>query len=121
MRDGLNDVNHALRELVRLQLAGELAPDEAWRERRQMLASVEESWAALAGAEAVAPAPVADDAVQPPVPASERPALAARLSGWLAALPRRLAPGQGGGAGTLSMAGLLLALAVLTFLYVGSL
>lgn len=40
----LHDVNFALQELVRLQLAGELAAEEAWRERQQLLDAVEASW-----------------------------------------------------------------------------
>ena len=41
----LDDVNFALQELVRLQLAGELAAEEAWRERQQLLDAVEANWA----------------------------------------------------------------------------
>ncbi|MEO6698377.1 MAG: hypothetical protein ABIR53_02515 [Paraperlucidibaca sp.] len=41
----LDDVNFALRELVRLQLAGELATEDAWRERQQLLGAVEANWA----------------------------------------------------------------------------
>lgn len=43
-RDDLKDVNAALRELVRLQLAGELPAHAAWQTRRQMLDSVEGAW-----------------------------------------------------------------------------
>lgn len=43
-RDDLKEVNAALRELVRLQLAGELSPHDAWQTRRQMLDSVEAAW-----------------------------------------------------------------------------
>ncbi len=43
-RDDLSEVNAALRELVRLQLAGELPAQEAWHTRRQMLNSVEAAW-----------------------------------------------------------------------------
>ncbi|MES3039962.1 MAG: hypothetical protein V4730_02255 [Pseudomonadota bacterium] len=43
-RDDLKEVNAALRELVRLQLAGELPAQEAWQTRRQMLDSVEVAW-----------------------------------------------------------------------------
>ena len=43
-RDDLKEVNAALRELVRLQLARELSAQEAWQARRQMLDSVEEAW-----------------------------------------------------------------------------
>lgn len=46
-RDDLKEVNAALRELVRLQLAGELPAQEAWRARRQMLDSVEDAWSDL--------------------------------------------------------------------------
>ena len=45
--DDLKEVNAALRELVRLQLAGELSAQEAWQTRRQMLDSVETAWHAL--------------------------------------------------------------------------
>lgn len=40
----LDDINFALRELVRLQLAGEIAPEVAWRERQQLLDAVEAQW-----------------------------------------------------------------------------
>lgn len=40
----LDDVNFALQELVRLQLAGDLAAEEAWRERQQLLDAVEANW-----------------------------------------------------------------------------
>lgn len=40
----LDDVNFALRELVRLQLAGELSTEDAWRERQQLLDAVEANW-----------------------------------------------------------------------------
>lgn len=43
-RDDLKEVNAALRELVRLQLAGELSPHDAWQTRRLMLDSVEAAW-----------------------------------------------------------------------------
>lgn len=43
-REDLKEVNAALRELVRLQLAGELSPHDAWLARREMLASVEAAW-----------------------------------------------------------------------------
>lgn len=43
-RDDLKEVNAALRELVRLQLARELPAQEAWQARRQMLDSVEAAW-----------------------------------------------------------------------------
>lgn len=43
-REDLKEVNAALRELVRLQLAGELPAQEAWQARRQMLDSVEAAW-----------------------------------------------------------------------------
>lgn len=43
-RDDLKEVNAALRELVRLQLAGELPAPAAWQTRRQMLDSVEAVW-----------------------------------------------------------------------------
>jgi len=43
-RDDLKEVNAALLQLVRLQLAGELSGHEAWQARRQMLDSVEEAW-----------------------------------------------------------------------------
>lgn len=43
-RDDLKEVNAALRELVRLQLAGELPAQVAWQTRRQMLDSVEAAW-----------------------------------------------------------------------------
>lgn len=43
-RDDLKEVNAALRELVRLQLAGELPAQTAWQTRRQMLDSVEAAW-----------------------------------------------------------------------------
>lgn len=40
----LDDVNFALQELVRLQLAGELAAEDGWRERQQLLDAVEANW-----------------------------------------------------------------------------
>lgn len=46
-RDDLKEVNAALRELVRLQLAGELPAQTAWQTRRQMLDSVEDAWSDL--------------------------------------------------------------------------
>ena len=43
-REDLSEVNAALRELVRLQLAGELEASAAWQARRDMLSSVEAAW-----------------------------------------------------------------------------
>ena len=43
-RDDLKEINSALRELVRLQLAGELPAQDVWQTRRQMLDSVEAAW-----------------------------------------------------------------------------
>ena len=43
-RDDLCEVNAALRELVRLQLAGELDASTAWQTRHDMLSSVEAAW-----------------------------------------------------------------------------
>lgn len=43
-RDDLCEVNAALLELVRLQLAGELDAATAWSTRRDMLSSVEAAW-----------------------------------------------------------------------------
>lgn len=40
----LDAINFALRELVRLQLAGELSAQDAWRERQQLLDAVEANW-----------------------------------------------------------------------------
>lgn len=47
LKEDLKEVNAALRELVRLQLAGELSPQEAWQARRDMLDSVEMAWQGL--------------------------------------------------------------------------
>jgi len=43
-RDDLCEVNAALKELARLQLAGEIDATEAWQARRDMLQSVEAAW-----------------------------------------------------------------------------
>ncbi|MBQ0713763.1 MAG: hypothetical protein KBT61_03655 [Paraperlucidibaca sp.] len=61
----LDDVNFALQELVRLQLSGELAAEEAWRERQQLLDAVEANWddvpEQLAQTNSAADAPTASD------------------------------------------------------------
>ncbi len=43
-RDDLQLVNHALRELTRLQLEEGMDAQVAWQERRAMLQAVEENW-----------------------------------------------------------------------------
>ncbi len=101
--DDLQLVNHALRELVRLQLTGELEAEVAWRERRQMLASVESAWDVLVedadGSEAMPEAaPPAD-----PAPVRQRFGMAT-IRSW-----------------RLSLWALLLVFALATFVYVGSL
>lgn len=104
--DDLQLVNHALRELVRLQLSGELEAEVAWRERRQMLESVEAAWDVLVE-NAAAPVVTEADATElaPPVAAPARkPISMAAIRSW-----------------RLPLWALLLVFALATFLYVGSL
>lgn len=64
----LDDINFALRELVRLQLAGEIAADAAWRERQQLLDAVEAYWDEVpeqAATISAAPDTVADEPSRP--------------------------------------------------------
>lgn len=73
--DDLKEVNAALRELVRLQLAGELSAQEAWQTRRQMLDSVEAAWHALSQdltPEALASKQVLKTPVQPRLSVRQR-------------------------------------------------
>lgn len=122
-RFDLAAVNHALRELSRLQLEGELDAETAWRERRDILLGVEGEWEALAALErplAEAPAAMlADDAgAQPPVavpvarptPGQRARVMAARAWHWLLRRSWRM-----------PLWIMLLMLALLTFSYVGSL
>lgn len=108
--DDLQMVNHALRELARLQLSGELSADVAWRERRQMLEAVEAAWGELPEAADTGETtlPVVDAVVaEAPVAVPVLPPTASRRA--LNQLWR------------LPLWALLLTLAVLTFLYVSSL
>lgn len=101
--DDLQAVNHALRELVRLQLADELEADVAWRERRQMLEAVEQSWDVL------------DEDVSAVSPAGMSEAPGAPLaSGWRERLSQAVS-------WRLSLSALLLLCALATFFYVSSL
>jgi len=114
-RDDLKVVNHALRELVRLQLAGELAPDVAWRERRQMLESVEAAWDGLAedvGAVARQDEPDRQDGGEETgeVPADGRTMPGSLMEGLSRVRSWRL-----------PLSGLLLLCALATFFYVSSL
>lgn len=104
--DDLQMVNHALRELVRLQLTGELEAEVAWRERRQMLESVEAAWDVLVEDAGVAAAPEADAPV-----AAEPVAAPGRQGVRLDAIKSWRLP----------LWALLLVFALATFLYVGSL
>lgn len=109
LREDLVVVNAALRDLVRLQLAGELDPTSAWQERRQLLESVDAVWEHLPeDADAVAGQP-ADAASQ------EEGAVAPVLPVWRRslAMPRWSWP--------VMMGMILLLVAVATLIYVGSL
>lgn len=122
-RFDLTAVNHALRELARLQLAGELDPEAAWRERRQILLGVEAEWEALADQERPPVVVASGDAdeggevdaavltpVVSPTPAQRARSLAARAWHWLLRRSWRM-----------PLWIMLLALALATFSYVGSL
>lgn len=108
----LMDLNQALRELVRLQLAGEIDADTAWRTRRDMLAAAEASWAVLQAENAPAPVPEAADAE----PAS-RPTWLARLRRRAAITGRWLLRRSW----RLTVWSMILLLALGTFFYVGTL
>lgn len=122
-RFDLSAVNHALREISRLQLAGELDPETAWRERRDILLGVEGEWDALAVLErppAETPPEVTHDgddasASRPMAAAAQAPgqrlrALPAQVWHWLLRRSWRM-----------PLWIMLLVLALLTFSYVGSL
>lgn len=117
-RFDLSAVNHALRELARLQLSGEIDAETAWRERRQILLGVESEWEALAALERPEPAAEPDEAVADvPAEVVTRPTPARRLQGvlqhvWLWLLRRSW---------RMPLWIMLLALALMTFFYVGSL
>lgn len=102
--DDLQLVNHALRELVRLQLTGELEAEVAWRERRQMLESVEAAWDVL----------VEDAATPAEAPVEEAPAA-------VVAPARRRFDLDVVKSWRFPLWALLLVFALATFLYVGSL
>lgn len=65
----LDDINYALQQLVRMQLAGELSAEAAWRERQQLLDAVEANWADVPDVvtNEIAPVKAAD-----PAPAESR-------------------------------------------------
>lgn len=117
-RFDLAAVNHALRELTRLQLCGELDAETAWRERREIMLGVESEWEALAALER--PEPVAEPSeaeAAAPVEPVTRPAPAQRVQGvlqqvWLWLWQRSW---------RMPLWIMLLALALMTFFYVGSL
>lgn len=67
LREDLVVVNAALRDLVRLQLAGELDPTSAWQERRQLLESVDAVWERLPEDATAAAGQIADDEALPAV------------------------------------------------------
>lgn len=107
LREDLVVVNAALKDLVRLQLAGELDPTSAWQERRQLLESVDAVWERLPE-DAEADAQTHADAngsgsVTSAIPAWRRP-LAGRRWSW------PVLTGM-----------ILLLVAVATLIYVGSL
>lgn len=117
-RFDLAAVNHALRELARLQLSGELDAETAWRERRDIMLGVESEWETLAALERPEPAEAPAEAGAA-LPAEAAPALAPaqRLQGllqrvWLWLLRRSW---------RMPLWIMLLALALMTFFYVGSL
>lgn len=121
----LDDVNFALRELVRLQLSGELANDDAWRERQQLLDAVEANWDDVpeqrgAAEPAGAVASVAASAVNRPSQASvsrDCPGLAAAVRLRLGAMHRRLWPRLR----ELGLVWALLGVTVATWIYMASL
>lgn len=112
--DHLRDLNLALRELVRLQLAGEIDADTAWRARRDMLAATEESWEVLRAAEQPAVTK------EKPVPVV-KPPLAKRVNQQVSNAAAGIGPWLLRRSWRLPAWGLLLLLAVGTFIYVGSL
>lgn len=107
----LMDLNQALRELVRLQLAGDIDADTAWRTRRDMLAAAEASWEVLQAENAPAPAAAEEEAT------GKRPALMARLRQRAAVTGRWLIQRSW----RLTVWSMILLLALGTFFYVGTL
>ncbi len=116
-RDDLLAVNHALRELVRMQLTGELEAEVAWRERRHMLESVEAAWDTLV--EDAAPAETADAesgaaTAEASAQTAADAATAQPVAGWRHHVPALKSL-------RLPLWALLLLFALATFIYVGSL
>lgn len=107
----LMDLNQALRELVRLQLAGEIDADAVWRTRRDMLAAVESSWEVLRTEHAPAAASVETEAIPVhPVPMARLHRQALIIGRWLLRRSWRL-----------TIWSMILLLALGTFFYVGML
>lgn len=104
----LAELNHALRQLVSLQLEGSISADEAFQQRRQLLDAVDDSWEALREQAPSVEFDLASHARWSPVERLQ--AFPAQLINWLTRRTWRL-----------PLSALLLILALSTFWYVSSL
>lgn len=105
-KDDLQIVNHALKELTRLQLEQGMDAQLAWQERRAMLTAVEENWPRIpevAGQDQVI---TKEDSQEPVQLNVRRPALWVVVRGYI--LNQRFV-----------VSAMLLLMALMTFIYVG--
>ncbi|MDP1540693.1 MAG: hypothetical protein U0998_02520 [Moraxellaceae bacterium] len=105
-KDDLQLVNHALKELTRLQLDEGMDAQLAWQERRAMLAAVEENWQRIPEVAGQDQKKVKDDSQEPVQLNVRRPALWVVARGYM--LNQRFI-----------VSAVLLLLALMTFIYVG--
>lgn len=114
--DDLGLVNHALKELARLQLEGALAPETAWTQRHAMLMSVDEQWSRLAEEDEPLPSSSSDDAAPARAPVPWVALWASPWRRWRSLLRRRSRQAVRGG--WQQGAWVIVLLGVATFIYV---
>ena len=105
-KDDLQLVNHALKELTRLQLEEGMDAQVAWQERRAMLSAVEENWQRIPEVVGQDQTVVKDNTLEPVQLNVRRPAIWVVARGYV--LNQRFV-----------VSATLLLLALLTFVYVG--
>lgn len=105
-KDDLQLVNHALKELTRLQLEEGMDAQVAWQERRAMLDAVEENWQRIPEVAGQDQTKTKDDSQEPVQLNVRRPAVWVVLRGYI--MNQRFV-----------VSAMLLLLALMTFIYVG--
>lgn len=105
-KDDLRLVNHALKELTRLQLEAGMDAQVAWQERRAMLSAVEQNWQRIPEVAGQDQTVVQDDTLAPVQLNVRRPAAWVVARGYV--LNQRFV-----------VSATLLLLALMTFIYVG--